>query len=114
MEEDKVFEAYFELSDGYEVQVMVLRDFAGGKARRGAARVFRSRVWIGHTSESDPLHHRSQEHQELNTAVDACYSMLLQGAPGVVDSPAALEELRFRCHEYFQGAPVGGRESAAR
>jgi hypothetical protein len=103
MDENLVFEAYFELPDGYEVQLMVLRDWPGGRQRRGAPSVFRSRVWVGHESESDPLHHRSQEHPELNTAVDACYSMLLQDSRLVVTSPGALEELRTRCHAYFSG-----------
>lgn len=103
VDENKVFDAYYDLPDGYEVQLMVLRDFAGGRARRGAPKVFRSRVWIGHTSESEPLLHKSQEHSELNTAVDACYSILLQTAITSVDSPAALSAIRDRVHQYFHG-----------
>lgn len=103
MEENKVFDACYDLPDGYEVQLMVLRDFAGGRQRRGAPKVFRSRVWIGHISESEPLLHKSQEHQELNTAVDACFSMLLQTAILRVDSPMALEAIRERVHDYFHG-----------
>jgi hypothetical protein len=103
MDENLVFEAYFELPDGYEVQLMVLRDWPGGRQRRGAPSVFRSRIWIGHESESDPLHHRSQEHPEVNVAVDACYSMLLHDSRLAVTSPAALEEIRTRCHAFFDG-----------
>ncbi|HWH72624.1 MAG TPA: hypothetical protein VNT26_24895 [Candidatus Sulfotelmatobacter sp.] len=103
MDENKVFDLYFELPDGYEVQLMVLRDYPGGRTRRGAPSVFRSRVWIGHVAESDPLTHKSQEHPELNVAVDSCYSMLLQGASHAITSPAALEELNARVHSYFHG-----------
>jgi hypothetical protein len=103
VDDNKVFDASFELPDGYEVQMMVLRDYQGGRARRGAVSVFRSRVWVGHVSESDPLLHRSQEHPELNVAIDACYSMLLQGAGQVVDSPGALEAIREKVHAYFHG-----------
>jgi hypothetical protein len=103
LDENKVFEAYFELPDGYEVQLMVLRDYPGGRARRGAMSIFRSRVWVGHVTEADPLLHRSQEHPELNVAVDACYSMLLQAAPLAVNSPEAIEYVRRRVHDYFHG-----------
>ena len=103
MDENKVFDLYFELPDGYEVQLMVLRDHPGGKSRRGAMAIFRSRVWIGHVSESDPLMHRSQEHPEVNVAVDSCYSMLLQGASHAITSPEALEALNARVHSYFHG-----------
>jgi len=103
LDENKVFDLYFELPDGYEVQLMVLRDYPGGRARRGAMSIFRSRVWIGHVTESDPLVHRSQEHPELNVAVDSCYSMLLQAAGLAISSPEALEALRQRVHSYFHG-----------
>lgn len=103
MDENKVFDQYFELPDGYEVQLMVLRDYPGGRARRGAMSIFRSRVWIGHVSESDPLLHRSQEQPELNVAIGSCYSMALQGAAHVIESPAALEALSQRVHAYFHG-----------
>lgn len=103
MDENKVFDLYLELPDGYEVQLMVLRDYPGGRSRRGAMSIFRSRVWIGHVSESDPLLHRSQEHPELNIAVDSCYSMALQGAGHAITSPVAIEALRERAHSYFHG-----------
>ena len=103
VDDDKVFDVYFELPDGYEVQLMVLRDHAGGRPRRGGVVVFRSRVWVGHTAESDPLLHRSQEQPELNVAIDACYSMALQGAGQVIDSPDALAVLQERVHAYFHG-----------
>lgn len=105
MEDSKVFDAYFELPDGYQVQLMVLQDFPGGRARRGGRMsVYRSRVWVGHEAESDPLAHRSQEHQEMRVAIDACYSMLLASARNVVDSPVAIDALQQRVHEYFSGA----------
>lgn len=103
MDENKVFDKYFVLPDGYEVQLMVLRDYPGGRARRGTMSIFRSRVWIGHESESDPLMHRSQEHPELNVAIGSCYSMALQSAAQVIESPAALEALSQRVHAYFHG-----------
>lgn len=104
LEDAKVYETYFELPDGYQVQLMVLQDFPGGRARRGLRRsIFRSRVWIGHESEPEPLIHRSQELTDLKLSVDACYSLLLSASPGVVDSPLALAELRQRVHAYFSG-----------
>lgn len=103
MDENKVFDLFFELPDGYEVQLMVLRDYPGGRSRRGAMSIFRSRVWIGHVAESDPLLYKSQEHPELNVAVDSCYSLLLQSAGYAINSPIALEALNERVHSYFHG-----------
>lgn len=104
MDENKVYEAYFELPDGYQVQLMVLKDFPGGRGgRRQRMNVFRSRVWIGHETESDPLAHRSQEHAELRTAIDACYSMVLSACTLIINSPDALSQLRQQADEYFRG-----------
>jgi hypothetical protein len=106
MDEAKVYEAFVELPDGYEVQVMVLQDYPGGRQRRGLApSIYRARVWIGTSEEPDPLLHRSQEHSELQAAVDACYSMLLNSARQVIASPAALAVLEGQIERYFQGAP---------
>jgi hypothetical protein len=105
LEDTKVFDAYFELPDGYQIQLMVLQDFPGGRPRRGLRmNIFRSRIWIGHVSESEPLVYRSQEHSDLNVAVDGCYSMLLVAARFAVNSPVALEALQAKVHRYFGGA----------
>jgi hypothetical protein len=107
LEEAKVFDAYVELPDGYEVQLMVLRDFPGGRAKRGLRmNIFRSRVWIGHTEEPEPLVYRSQEHPDMSIAVDACYSILLATARSAVNSPAALEAIQQHVHQYFGGTKV--------
>lgn len=109
MEENKAFDDYWLLPDGYEVQLMVLRDYPGGRQQRGAKRtVFRSRIWIGHQSESEPMLHRGQEHTDLQIAMDACHSMLLDGAPKVIDSPLALAEIRQRVDLRFQGVRTHG------
>ena len=69
MDEAKVYEAYHELPDGFEVQVMVLQDYPGGRQRRGLTpSIYRARVWIGVAEEPDPLLHRSQEHPALQAA----------------------------------------------
>jgi hypothetical protein len=99
--DEKAFDASLTLPGGYEVQLMVLRDYPAGRPRRGAKRVFRSRIWIGLVDEPDPLVHRSQEHPELSTAVDACYSMLLHAARTCVDSPAALAAIQETVDQYF-------------
>lgn len=107
MEEAKVYEAYHELPDGFEVQVMVLQDYPGGRPRRGLApSIYRARVWIGVSTEPDPLLHRSQEHPDLQAAIDACYTMLLTSARQVIGSPAALAALEGHVERYFQGAPT--------
>lgn len=104
LDENKEFEAFFELPDGYQVQLMVLKDFPGGRAKRGLRMsIFRSRVWVGHQNEPDPLLHRSQEHPDLSVAVDACYSLLLSAAPHAVDSPHALAAIDQLVHQYFGG-----------
>lgn len=107
-DENKVFDGYFELPDGYQVQLMVLRDYPSGKGRRGKPSVFRSRVWIGHASEPEPLVYRAQEHPELQVAIDACYSLLLIGAEGVVGSLAAMAAIQQQVHHYFSGVKVPG------
>jgi hypothetical protein len=104
MDEAKVYEAFLDLPDGYEVQVMVLQDFPGGRPRRGAPQIYRSRIWIGMTAEPDPLLHRSQEHPDFQAAVDACYSMLLASARQVMNSPAALATLQAQVDRYFAKA----------
>jgi hypothetical protein len=107
MEEAKVYEAFVELPDGYEVQVMVLQDYPGGRPKRGLQpSIYRSRVWIGTSEEPDPLLHRSQEHSEMQAAIDACYAMLLSSARQVISSPAALAALEAQVERYFQGAPT--------
>lgn len=99
-----VYEASFDLPDGYQVQVMVLQDFPGGQRKRGLRmNVFRSRIWIGHVSEPEAMVHRSQEHQEKHIAIDACHSMLLLGARQAIDSPAALAALESKVHAHFLG-----------
>lgn len=104
MEENKAFEAYYELPEGYQVQLMVLRDYPGGKGRKGRKMsIFRSRVWIGHASQSEPMIYKSQEHADLQVAIDACYSLMLSSARGVVDSAEALSLLQLRVHTYFSG-----------
>lgn len=110
--ETKRFDICIDLPDGYEVQLMVLQDFPGGRKRRGLKmNVYRSRIWIGHQAEPEPLLHRSQEHGDLQMAVDACYSMLLLCCGEVVDSADALEAARRQADQYFGGAAqaLGGR-----
>lgn len=105
LDEHKVFETYFELPDGYQVQMMVLQDFPGGRQKRGLRRnIFRSRIWIGHEAEPEPLLHRSQEVTDLQLSIDACFSLLLSSAPSTVDSPTALAAIKERVHAYFTGA----------
>ena len=105
LDESKVFETYFELPDGYQVQMMVLRDYPGGKPKRGLKMsIYRSRVWIGHEAEGEPIVYRSQEHQDLRLAIDACYSTALSTSRSSINSPAALEKLQERIHSYFSGA----------
>lgn len=104
MDENKLFDVYFELPDGYEAQLMVLRDFPGGQPKRGLKMsIFRSRVWVGLSTESDPLLYKSEEHADLQVAIDGCYSVLLAGARQVVNSPDALEAIQQRVHAYFSG-----------
>lgn len=105
MDESKLFEAYFHLPDGYEVQLMVLCDYPGGRPKRGLKMsIFRSRVWIGHESESEPFLYRSQEHHELRVAIDSCYSTALATSRTCINSPAALAALEEQVHKYFAGA----------
>ena len=105
MEDTKAFEASVTLAGGYEVQLMVLQDYPGGHKRRGLKlSIFRSRVWIGHVSEPEPLIHRSQEHPDLHVAVDSCYSMLLAGARQVVHSPEAVAAIEELVHGHFSGS----------
>ena len=102
VEENLAYEVSFGLPDGYEVQLMVLQDYPGGKRRRGLTMsIFRSRIWIGRESDPEPLIHRSQEHPDRNVAIDSCYSMLLAGARQVVQSPAALAAIQERVHAHF-------------
>lgn len=104
LEDAKVFEGYFELPDGYQVQLMVLQDYPGGRKRRGAKRsIFRSRIWVGHESEPEPLLHRSQEVPDLQLSIDTCYSMLLNVSHSVINSPTALTTLKEQVHHYFSG-----------
>ncbi|MGE5675970.1 MAG: hypothetical protein ACM3XM_19145 [Mycobacterium leprae] len=105
MEDTKVFEAHFDLPDGYEVQLMVLKDFPGGQQKRGLKmNIYRSRVWIGHVTESEPLTYRSQEHEDSRVAIDACYSTLLSAARSVIDSAEALAAVQSQVHNYFVGS----------
>lgn len=101
MEEGKLFDQYFDLPEGYQVQLMVLMEIP---TRRPRVAVYRSRVWIGHQSEPDPMLYKSQEHEELRRSIDACYSLLLRSASGVIDSPVALEAVHQQVHAYFSGA----------
>lgn len=104
MEDTKVFEAFYDLPDGYQVQLMVLQDFPGGRQKRGLRmNVYRTRVWIGHQSEADPLLHRSQEHSDLHLAIDACFSLLLGGARHAVNSPDAVASIERQVDQYFCG-----------
>ncbi len=112
MEEDKLFDLWLTLPDGYQVQLMVMRDYPGGRRRRGARmNVYRSRLWIGLEVEAEPLLYRSQEHTDPHVAVDACYSMLLAAAPTVIDSPDALAVAQERVHAHFS-AGAGERRRA--
>ncbi|MFZ5814398.1 MAG: hypothetical protein ACOY93_03740 [Bacillota bacterium] len=101
MEEGKLFDQYMELPDGYQVQLMVLMEIPASRPR---VAVYRSRLWIGHESEPDPMIYKSQEHVELRRAIDACYSMLLKSAPLAVGSPTAIEAIHQQVHAYFSGA----------
>lgn len=104
MEDSKVFEAFYELPDGYQVQLMVLQDFPGGRQKRGLRmNIYRSRVWVGHESEPEPLLHRSQEHTDVNLSVDACYSLLLSCARQAVTSPEAVAAIERQVDQYFCG-----------
>jgi hypothetical protein len=104
LDENMAFEAYYELPDGYQVQLMVLRDYPIGQGRKGRKMsIFRSRVWVGHECQSEPMSYKSQEHTDLQVAIDACYSLVLISARGVIDSAAALDLLQQRVHTYFSG-----------
>lgn len=104
MEEGKLFDQCFELPDGYQVQLMVLMEIP---SKRPRVATYRSRLWIGHESISDPMLYKSQEFDEPNQAIDACYSMLLKSAPEAIDSPDALAAVREQVHSYFSGAVRG-------
>jgi len=100
MDEEKLFDRFLTLPDGYQVQLMVM----GGRAGGG---FYRSRIWLGHESESEPMLYRCQMHPEFRQSVDACYSLMLQSAPQVFGSAAALAAVQQYAHEYFQaGEPV--------
>ncbi len=100
MEEGKLFDACFDLPGGYQVQMMVLVEIP---EKRPRVAVYRSRVWIGHETESDPMLYKSQEHDELRRSIDGCYSLLLHSARHVIDSPTALEAVQQQVHTYFSG-----------
>jgi len=105
MEASLVYNRCVTLPDGYEAQLMVMRDFAGGWAgsdKRGM--VYRARVWIGTVWERDPLLYRSQEHASPGAAVDACYRMLAASAPRVVASPVAREAVQRLADGHFRAA----------
>lgn len=89
MEETKVFDQFLDLPDGYQVQLMVMAEPLTGSRRQEV--VYRSRIWLGHESEMDPMLHRSQVRWELEAAIDACYSMLVQSAPHCFESVTALQ-----------------------
>ena len=101
MEEGKLFDQYVELPDGYQVQLMVLMEIP---TKRPRVAVYRSRVWIGHESDPDPMLYKSEEHEELRRSIDACFSLLLKSAPMVIGSPTALEAVQQQVHIYFTGA----------
>ncbi|MFZ5826287.1 MAG: hypothetical protein ACOY94_18480 [Bacillota bacterium] len=101
MEEGKLFDQYVELPDGYQVQLMVLMEIP---TKRPRVAVYRSRVWIGHESDPDPMLYKSEEHEELRRSIDACFSLLLKSAPMVIASPTALEAVQQQVHAYFTGA----------
>ncbi len=104
MEDSKVFEAFYDLPDGYQVQLMVLQDFPGGRQKRGLRmNIYRTRIWVGHESEPEPLLHRSQEHTDVQLAVDACYSLLLASARFTVNSPDAVAAIERQVDHYFCG-----------
>lgn len=105
MEASLVYNRCVTLPDGYEVQLMVMRDTAGGRARsdrRGM--VYRARVWIGTVWEREPLLYRSQEHGTAAAALDACYRMLGASAHRVVESVAAREAARRLADGHFAAA----------
>jgi len=101
MEEGKLFDAYYDLPEGYQVQLMVLMEIP---ERRPRVAVYRSRIWIGHAAEPDPMLYKSQEHDELRSSIDGCYSLLLHSARHVINSPIALEAVQQQVHAYFSGA----------
>jgi hypothetical protein len=103
MDEGKLFDAFYDLPDGYQVQLMVLQEYPAGLGGREEAPVFRSRLWIGTAAEPEPLLHRNQEYRDARLAIDGCFSMLLAAAAGVVDSPLALEAVRQLAHKHFVG-----------
>lgn len=94
MDEEKLFDRFLTLPDGYQVQLMVM----GRSAGRG---FYRSRIWLGHESESEPMLYRGQVHPEFRLAVDACYSLMLHSAPQVFHSPAALAAVQQYADAYF-------------
>lgn len=105
MEESKLFDVSFNLPDGFQVQMMVLMEVPEGPRRVGAgAVVYRSRLWMGHQLESDPMLYRSQEHREVAPAIDACYAMLLESAQRVIISPSALAEVERRVERHLSPA----------
>jgi hypothetical protein len=93
-DENKAFDAYYELPGGFEVQLMVLRDYPGGRRMRGLKRsIFRSRIWIGHNEEAEPLFHSSQEHGTLEGAIASCYQMMLSTTAADLVSESALQQM---------------------
>lgn len=100
MEEGKLFDRFLDLPDGYQVQLMVLAEPLEDPVNEV---VYRSRIWLGHESQMDPMLHIGESHWELRRAIDSCFSMLLQHAPRVFDSPVALAAVDQEVHTYFTG-----------
>lgn len=99
MDGGKLFDRSLDLPDGYQVQLMVLPE--------GSDHVlYRSRVWIGLESETDPMLYRCEIYPEYRRSVDACYSLLLKSASAVIESPAALAAVHELVHDYFEGMAV--------
>lgn len=96
MDEEKLFDRFLTLPDGYQVQLMVMGGRTGGCC-------YRSRIWLGHESESEPMLYRCQMHPDFGRSVDACYSLMLQNAPKVFGSAAALAAVQQHAHDHFHG-----------
>jgi hypothetical protein len=108
VDDAKVYEEYLTLPDNYVVHLMVLHEAPGhrGRGRRPRQWVYRSRIWIGLEHEEEPLTHRSQEHQDLREAVDACWQMLRAIAPRTIrDSTSALRRIEDVTAAYFRAEP---------
>lgn len=108
VDDAKVYEEYLTFPDGFVVHLMVLQESTGHRRKSRTPRqpVYRSRIWIGVQTEEDPRIHRSQEHTNLQEAVDACWRMLRDSAlRAMKSSPAAIRQATDATGAYFCAEP---------